>query len=54
MYLGGIGGTGKSQVIKMLVTFFEKYNESHHIIVMALTGTAAALIEESLSFNFGS
>ena len=29
MYLGGMGGTGKSQVIKALITFFERRNESH-------------------------
>jgi len=44
MYLGGMGGTGKSQVIKALIAFFEKRNESHRIIVMAPTGTAAALV----------
>jgi predicted AAA+ superfamily ATPase len=32
MYLGGMGGTGKSQVIKALISFFEKQNESHCIL----------------------
>ena len=44
MYLGGMGGTRKSQVIKALIVFFERPNESHRIIVMAPTGNAAALV----------
>ena len=44
MYLGGMGGTGKSQVIKALISFFKKRNESHHIIILAPTGSAAALL----------
>ena len=44
MYIGGMAGTGKSQVIKKLMAFFERRNESHRLIVMAPTGTAAALV----------
>ena len=44
MYLGGMGGTGKSQVIKALKSFFEKRNEAHRMIILAPTGTAAALL----------
>jgi len=44
MYIGGMGGTGKSRVIKALISFFESRNESHRIIVVAPTGNAAALI----------
>ena len=44
MYLGGMGGTGKSQVIKALSTFFDARNESHKFIIVAPTGTAAALL----------
>ena len=47
MYLGGMGGTGKSQVIKALTSFFEKRNESHHIMILAPTGSAAALLNGS-------
>lgn len=47
MYLGGMGGTGKSQVIKALITFFEKRKESHRIIILAPTGSAAALLNGS-------
>ena len=42
MYLGGMGGTGKSQVLKALVEFFKDRNESHCIIIIAPTGSAAA------------
>jgi len=47
MYLGGMGGTGKSQVIKALIQLFEKRNESHRFIVLAPTGSAAALLSGS-------
>jgi hypothetical protein len=46
MYLGGMGGTGKSQVIKALIKFFKIRNESHRFfLVLAPTGSAAALLE---------
>ena len=44
MYLGGMAGTGKSQVIKALIHFFAKRNESYRFMCMAPTGAAAALI----------
>ena len=44
MYLGGMGGTGKSQVIKALSQFFTGRNEAHRFIIVAPTGTAAALL----------
>ena len=44
MYVGGMAGTGKSQVIRSLIEFFERRNESHRIIIAAPTGTAAALV----------
>ena len=44
MYLGGMAGTGKSQVIKALIAFFQTRNESDRIVVMAPTGNAAALV----------
>jgi hypothetical protein len=47
MYLGGMGGTGKSQVIKAVVAFFEERNESHRFIILAPTGSAAALLNGS-------
>ena len=44
MYLGGMGGTGKTQVIKALTNFFVQRKEAHRFIVVAPTGTAAALL----------
>ena len=47
MYLGGMGGTGKSQVIKALIQFFKKRKEEHRFVVLAPTGAAAALLNGS-------
>ena len=47
MYLGGMSGTGKSQVIKALMHFFRERNESHRFIVLAPTGSAAVLVDGS-------
>ena len=44
MYLGGMGGTGRSQVIKALSYFFKGRKEAHRFIIVAPTGTAAALL----------
>ena len=52
MYVGGMAGTGKSQVIKALMDFFKSRNESHQFIVLAPTGTAAsAWLNLSLNFR---
>ncbi|KAJ3475999.1 hypothetical protein NLI96_g11457 [Meripilus lineatus] len=47
MYLGGIGGTGKSTVIKAIITFLEARDEAHRYIVLTPTGSAACLLEGS-------
>ena len=47
MYLGGMGGTGKTQVIKALTHFFTSRKEAHRFVVVAPTGTAAALLRGS-------
>ncbi len=47
MYLGGMAGTGKSQVIKSLITFFGIRDEDYRFIVLAPTGSAAALVHGS-------
>ncbi|KAJ3477191.1 hypothetical protein NLI96_g10640 [Meripilus lineatus] len=47
MYLGGIGGTGKSRVIKSLIAYLAARNQTHRFIVVAPTGSAAALIDGS-------
>jgi len=36
MYIGGMAGTGKSEVIKALTAFFEKWNESPRIVIQLL------------------
>ena len=47
MYLGGMGGTGKSRVIEALIQFFKDRSESHRFLVVAPTGSAAALLNGS-------
>ena len=47
MYLGGMGGTGKTQVIKALISMFDQRQENHRFVVLAPTGTAAALLNGS-------
>ena len=47
MHLGGMGGTGKTQVIKALISMFDQRHENHRFIVLAPTGTAAALLNGS-------
>ncbi|KAF5372660.1 hypothetical protein D9615_009864 [Tricholomella constricta] len=44
MYIGGMGGTGKSQVLKALIEYFNMRDEDHCFVVVAPTGTAAALL----------
>ena len=47
MYIGGMGGTWKSQVLKSIMKFFAKRSESHHFVVVAPTGNAASLLGRS-------
>jgi hypothetical protein len=47
MYIAGMGGTGKTQVLKALVELFRLRNESHRFIIVAPTGSAAALLQGS-------
>lgn len=47
MYIGGMGGTGKTQVIRALSCFFADRNEPYRFISVAPTGTAAALLSGS-------
>jgi hypothetical protein len=44
MYIGGMGGTGKSQVLKAIAAFFTSRNEAYRFTVVAPTGSAAALL----------
>ena len=47
MNIAGMAGTGKTQVLKALVEFFKLRKESHRFIVVAPTGSAAALLQGS-------
>ena len=44
MYLGGMGGTGKSRVLEALSNFFSLRKEAHRFVIVAPTGSAAALL----------
>ena len=44
MYLGGMAGTGKTQVIKAISYFFETRNEKEKFVTMAPTGAVASHI----------
>ena len=44
MYIGGMGGTGKSQVLKAISDFFSKQGESFRFLIVAPTGSAASLL----------
>jgi len=52
MYLDGMSGTGKSQVIKALMHFFKQRNELYCIVVLGPTGSSAALINGSTYHSF--
>ena len=47
MNIAGMAGTGKTQVLKALVEFFKRKKESHCLIIVAPTGSAAALLKGS-------
>ncbi|KAF5339625.1 hypothetical protein D9611_011516 [Ephemerocybe angulata] len=44
MYIGGMGGTGKSRVLEALKHFFALRKETYKLIVVAPMGSAAALL----------
>ena len=44
MYLGGMDGTGKSWVLSALSEFFALQKEAHWFVIVAPTGSAAALL----------
>jgi hypothetical protein len=52
MYIRGMGGTGKTQVIKALIQLFTPRNESHRFIVLGPTGTSAALLNGSTYHSY--
>ena len=43
--IAGMAGMGKTQVLKSLVEFFQQKSKSHHLLIVAPTGSAAALLK---------
>ncbi|KAH9853909.1 hypothetical protein C2E23DRAFT_687360, partial [Lenzites betulinus] len=41
MFIGGVGGTGKSRVIQALTSFFAARNQSRRLHLASFTGVAA-------------
>lgn len=52
MYIGGMGGTGKTQVIKALRHWFNRTGESYRMAVLAPTGAAASVVDGSTYHSF--
>ena len=52
MYLGGMAGTGKSQVIKAVTKFFNDIGQPGKMVLLAPTGSAAALIGGSTYHSY--
>ena len=52
MYLGGLGGSGKSRVIKSTQALFSKWDRSHLVSVVAPTGSAAVVVQGSTVQSF--
>lgn len=47
MYMGGMGGTGKSRVIKAMIEFFVRRREEYRFCVLGPTGSVAAMLNGS-------
>ncbi len=47
MYLAGMAGTGKSQVLRGLTWFMQRRNESYRLMILAPTGSSACNIDGS-------
>lgn len=52
MYVGGMGGTGKTRVINALQDWFAARGEAHRMVVLAPTGAAASLVGGSTYHTF--
>ncbi|KAH6888880.1 hypothetical protein BKA70DRAFT_1049024, partial [Coprinopsis sp. MPI-PUGE-AT-0042] len=52
MYLGGMAGTGKTQVLKALIHFFRSRSEPYRLVLLGPTGTSAALIGGTTYHSF--
>lgn len=54
MYVGGMGGTGKTHVLNALTAYFKAQGESKQLVIVAPTGTTTALVKGSTyHFMFG-
>ncbi|PBK92313.1 hypothetical protein ARMGADRAFT_1031188 [Armillaria gallica] len=47
MYVGGMGGTGKTRVLNMVTAYFYRQGEGNRMIAVAPTGMAVALMKGS-------
>ncbi|KAJ7699414.1 hypothetical protein B0H16DRAFT_1749447 [Mycena metata] len=47
MYMGGMGGTGKSRVVKAIVEYFARRGEAYRFVVLGPTGSVAAMLSGS-------
>jgi hypothetical protein len=47
MHIAGMAGTGKTQVLFALTQFFFQKGEAHHLVIVAPTGSADALLGDS-------
>ncbi|KAJ7171222.1 hypothetical protein C8R46DRAFT_895568, partial [Mycena filopes] len=47
MYLGGMGGSGKSQVLSAVMQYFVERKEEYRFMVLGPTGSTAALLNGS-------
>ncbi|PBK94525.1 hypothetical protein ARMGADRAFT_927811, partial [Armillaria gallica] len=47
MYIGGMGSTGKTQVLRAMMKYFDTMEEGHWMIHIAPTGTMVSLVRGS-------
>jgi hypothetical protein len=52
MYLGGMGGTGKTRVIRALEAYFTRRGEPYRFVLLGPTGTSSAPISGSTYHSF--
>lgn len=52
MYIGGMGGTGKTQVIRALLDWFDRRGEGYRMAILAPTGSAASIVNGSTYHSF--
>ncbi|EAU83563.2 hypothetical protein CC1G_04819 [Coprinopsis cinerea okayama7 len=52
MYLGGMAGSGKTQVLRALIAYFKVREEPYRLILLGPTGTSSALIGGTTYHSF--